>query len=71
MCHLDRRFAAGAARRQTLNDLPMKCHSPCPECEGIHPGSCRRHIWSTVSVAVSVGVFIPLAVSVDGSVVGL
>jgi hypothetical protein len=49
----------------------MKCHSPCPEYEGIHPGSCRRHIWYTVFVAVSVGVFILFAVSVDGSVVGL
>jgi hypothetical protein len=61
---------AGSARRQTLNDLPMKHHSPCRECEGIHQGSCRRHMWSTVFVAVSVGVFILFAVSVDGSVVG-
>lgn len=46
-------------------------NSPCPRCEGIHQGSCRRHIWSTVIVTISVGVFCFIfAVAVVGSVVG-
>lgn len=56
---------------QTRERTPTIYNSPCAKCEGMHRASCRRHIWSTVFVAISTGVFcFAFAIAAVGSVVG-